>query len=300
LFIPFLLVSVFSFLFFYYNKFHYVQFNKDHWSFVFLSETRPLASWEDWKGIFYAFNKWKYELLSIPQWLLLIGVSVGAGFVSLNKHTFLVFLAKPSPQRLFSLLFTAGLIGLLYLLGKQLLDHDYYFLVLFFPALWLVFMRSFAIVYKHYPLFRSKLSLFFFACFVVFIFHNSVSQQQSRFAPFYQKGEVQIHTPLEWLANGKEVLDSLGVAPNASILVPYAFSMNIHLVHLNRKGLIVTSEEMARDTLFMENWRDRIQADYFVMETHLLDAFYERNPNYVASTSLLYSNEKMSVLALNK
>lgn len=298
--LPYLFTLLFSAFFLYYNKFEYVQYNKDNWSFVFLSETRPLQSLLDWNAIPYAIRKWHNEVYTTIQWFILgilsfVGVILG---FSSNRNRF--FPSIPLGSVLFVSFYSVGLIALLYLLGKQLPDHDYYLIVLFLPLIWLAFLYFVSPLFKNDPILSSPISFVILLAVTAFSFSKSIHQQQARFAPYYQKGEVEIYTPIEWLKGADAVLDSLRVSRNDIVLVPYGFSMNIHLVYLNRTGLIVTTEEMQRDTLFMETWAKRIQADYYVLQKEWLDSFYTRNPRFQYETQCLFTNDKLAVLKVNK
>jgi hypothetical protein len=285
----FLVAFVFLILLSYYTYYYYILFNKENWSFVFLSETRPLQIPEEIGLLGYALKKWFLEYFTWYQWFALLLATV-ALIYSLIKKGFKIL---PTEFWLFISSAFAALLVLLVVLGKQFPDHDYYAIATLFPfifLLWIVYLWI-----ANGQLFSGIISGTALLALVLLNFKVVYSQIQHRSQPTYIKGEIYAYNEPEWLKNGGNIIDSLGIEKKAVFMVPYAYSMNIHLVYINRKGLIVTEEEMNREQDFYEKWINQIQPQYMLLQNKYVDSFFTRRPNFDNYTDLIYSNSDFRI-----
>lgn len=297
--VMFVVCCVFLYFFYYYNHFNYVKFNKDNWSMVFLSESRPLKSFEDIRLIVYGFNKWKLEIFTLPQWLLIIGVFV-LGLYKLLRSRKMPFSTSifKSPKTWFFVFYTPALSVLLVFLGYQYLDHDYYYIVPFFPLLFLFVGKSIPKeigLLKLYP----KISSVAIVLVPILLFLLGLSQTYKRSQTHYAKGNVDITTDITWLNNGNQILSDVGVPKDAKIFVLYEFSMNIHLVYFDRMGLIVTEEEMNRETPFLEEWIEDTKPNYFIFRNQFKENFFARRPEFKDLLTPVFQNQEYTLWKLD-
>jgi len=237
----------------------------------FFLETRPLQIPEEIGLLGYALKKWFLEYFTWYQWFALLLATV-ALIYSLIKKGFKIL---PTEFWLFISSAFAALLVLLVVLGKQFPDHDYYAIATLFPfifLLWIVYLWI-----ANGQLFSGIISGTALLALVLLNFKVVYSQIQHRSQPTYIKGEIYAYNEPEWLKNGGNIIDSLGIEKKAVFMVPYAYSMNIHLVYINRKGLIVTEEEMNREQDFYEKWINQIQPQYMLLQNKYVDSvFYKK------------------------
>lgn len=206
------------------------------------------------------------------------------GFMILLSLLCIVFFNKKKKTIQEMKKYTVGFIGIsiatiLYfiLMQRQYLAHDYYFLDSFFvPVILLcVFLM------RHVPIHSFKQKIYFgilFLAFTFFSFKTNMEIQASR----YETGPWdRVEITHQNFRGTEAYLDSLGISKNAKILVIDAYSTNIPLILMNRKGytVMLTSRDMISTALFFCKW------DYVaIQETYLVSDIIQ---NYPIITSLL-------------
>ena len=160
---------------------------------------------------------------------------------------------------------------------RQYLAHDYYFLDSFFIPI--ILLSVFLI--RNIPLHSFKQKTYFISLFIAFTllaFKTNMSVQASR----YETGSWdRVEITHQNFIGTEAYLDSLGISKNAKILVIDAYSTNIPLILMNRKGytVMLTSKKQIATALFFCKW------DYVaIQETYLVSDVLE---NYPIITSLL-------------
>lgn len=227
---------------------------------MFLDELLPARNMEELKDIIKQIkNIWLFQYQNIAYYLLL---AFGGIFMVIH------FIRKKeidSQQRHFlfhSLILSSG--ALLYFLAmmRQFFDHDYYFLdSLFVPSIFLLIGAS-----SFIPLeaLRSKITWIAIAVIALFFSFkvNQINQQER-----YQTNEWdRVEISRQNFIGSESYLDSLGIDKDAKILVIDAYSTNIPLILMNRKGYTVyqTNRDDAFLPLIKYKW------DYVVIQDQFL------------------------------
>ena len=108
-----------------YAKFLIIARNQALWSTLFLAQTNQISSIGDILDLLKALWRWKYEYLNGLQWSFALLVFL---FVIIKKR-----LNLKGDFKILYLLWFAGILAILWLFGKQFVNHDYYALATFLP-----------------------------------------------------------------------------------------------------------------------------------------------------------------------
>jgi hypothetical protein len=204
---------------------------------MFLARPLPFASMDDAVNITKEVSrKWGLQLLSNSQWLALFSVAILA-LTSQSWHFW-----RRSEWAAHWLLLTAGGLAYYVLMGPQYLDHDYYFIDSLLLPLVLLFAGS--LVVLPWPTgwlgqFSKVISMVVVASLWVW---ESQSIQQQRYTP--QPTDLGYMT-LRNFTGSAQLLDSLGVSRDAHITVLDAYTYNLPLILMKRRGwtVLTTNEE---------------------------------------------------------
>lgn len=255
-----------------YDYFHFYNRNRQLWSVVFMSESQPLDQWVFFhlfrKSILFWFGQW----ISVPQLVALLLVGVYTIFYHENK-----------PFRIYSLVLISSFTGVAafcYLMGRQFINHDYYFVSVFIP---LIFLIAGSILF--FTRFNSEKFIRIPVLTVLFILlilsgafaFNQYSERSSDY--FTWRGRV-ILNELSWLKSAGQKLDSAGISKQSTVFVLYEFSPNTALVYLNRKGKTFNHEEMSRDSSNIFYWDNRIQPDLVILNKRWDKNLAKDQPQY--------------------
>lgn len=161
-------------------------------------------------------------------------------------------------------LFIVACGGILYsvLMACQYFDHDYYFLDSLFIPLVLLFLLCIHSV-KIERESNKLIFLFVFCISIIFMFGDSTKKQQERYTPqLLDRVEITQRN----FEGSEKFLDSIGISKDAKMLVIDAYSTNIPLYMMNRKGYTVyqTNRDNAALALFWAKW------DYVVIQDEFL------------------------------
>ncbi|HLC83961.1 MAG TPA: hypothetical protein VJI69_09025 [Bacteroidia bacterium] len=225
---------------------------------MFLDKFLPAKSFGEFVIIIkYIYQHWLFQYFSFWHYVLLF-ISIVCTIIAYRKSR-----ERKNKVLWFNLLIV-GAGGLLYflLMSSQYVDHDYYFLdSLFIPIvlLFLLSIQNISIDKK-----SSKLVLFFIACICgMFMYGDSRRNQFERYAyNNLDRGEITRSN----FEDAENFLDSNGIPKEAKMLVIDAYSTNIPLYMMNRKGYTVyqTNRDNAAIALFWARW------DYVVIQDQFL------------------------------
>jgi hypothetical protein len=296
--LSFLYASIFMAAWYYYNSELYVNFNKVNYNFVFLTGPQNLERISDVRTLIYAFQKWKFEYFNALQWIF-ISITLIAGFVFAFRFRSIqnLFVKNKLPKLGFTFGFLFCALGFVVLMGKQFSDHDYYIITPFLPAFFLIIVFAFAHLYK--IIFAKsifQILMFVLASNTLFF---SLNQSNARMADEYKFNSHSISNHISWAKSGDKNLANMGIEEDAAILVLYAYSSNIHLVHFNRKGLIITEEELSRSTPFLEKWLHLIRPKYILFENEFEHKFWEQKPYLKPYLLSIPNTESYKVYSVN-
>ncbi|MDY0077089.1 MAG: hypothetical protein RBR87_07400 [Bacteroidales bacterium] len=227
-----------------YNK--YLSF---HYGSLFIGELMPASSLVGARSLIaQAWSNWKLDYFSLPQWIVL-----AAGMLLLPVLFAKVKASWFSQLLLIALLWLLASLAYLLAMAKQFPAHDYYFLDSFFVPLLLLSALGFSKI-KIDKSWRKWSAVLVTNVLVLWMLHSTQQNQQQRYA-FKSWDRTEI-TRLNF-EGGAKLLDAAGVSPNAKILVLDAYTTNVPLILLARKGYTVintNAENLKKAMLFEVDW----------------------------------------------
>lgn len=258
-------LAVFTIVGFYhiYNK--YLSFT---YGSLFISKLMPAKSFEEAiQLIQLTWDNWKFSYFSLPGW-----IGIGLAFL-------MVLLKSPSDKKL-KLLKTFGILclfaALLYLIvmARQFPAHDYYFLDSFFLPL-LIFLTLGLFFLSGIEKTRQWLVILTVIVLNSWMLRQSYAIQRERNT--YKSWDRTEITRRSFEGSAK-LLHEAGVPPEARLLVLDAYTTNIPLLMLDRKGYTVinTSRENLEKAL---HW----DYDFIAIQNRFLASDVLRNYPEIAS-----------------
>ncbi|MCB9262770.1 MAG: glycosyltransferase family 39 protein [Flavobacteriales bacterium] len=246
-----------------YDYFYFHKFNKDNWSIVFMSSSQPVKNKADLIGVWKAIKFWFGQYITWSQ-AAIICITFLFGF-SMKQKKKTAILGK------LLWIFALGLIGFLKMMGKQFIDHDYYYISTFVPlaAILISFViyqtQSFSINKNYVTL---GIWILLISSFVV-----SAQSFKIRMSDTFVWKNKSIDSQTDWMQNGAEILDEIGIDLNKKIFALYASAPNTALVYFDRRGRTFNFEEMTRPPSNMDYWFDRIKPDFIICPRFVADKF---------------------------
>ncbi len=210
---------------------------------MFLDSFLPAKNMQDFKDVLsQIYNVWLFQYFTKAHYPLLL---IGGGFTLCSFFFSKENLKKYRPYWFHLLIVFCGA-GLYFILMlKQFYDHDYYFLDSLFVPVILFFVLS--IVSIKIETNKQKLLWgIFFSATIVWAFINCFNNQTERYTTFLWD---RVETSRQNFIGTDKYLDSIGISKDAKILVIDAYSTNIPLILMNRKGYTVY--QTSRDDAFM-------------------------------------------------
>jgi hypothetical protein len=238
-----------------YYLFHKV--NKMFWSPVFMSSGQPVQSQTDLQAVFKGIGFWHGQFLTYIQTILFIGL----GLPLFIKY----FKGKTSDPIRWTILFAIiGLLAFVLMMGKQFINHDYYFIASFYPLLFLLgyYVNLFVSQQPwktHWAVFIGLLVLVGITC------QHASTQFKHRNGEVFLWKNKGIANDVIWLRGSEKQLNDIGISYDDQVFVGYAAAPNTSLVYLNRNGKVFNHEEMTRDSANLAYWYERIQPDYVII-----------------------------------
>ncbi|MCC6838484.1 MAG: glycosyltransferase family 39 protein [Bacteroidia bacterium] len=227
---------------------------------MFLDELLPARNMEEFNDILKQIkNVLLFQYQNVAFYLLL---SIGFVFTSIQ------FIRKKEITSLHNhflfhcLIVSSGAVLYFLAMMRQFFDHDYYFLdSLFVPSIFLLIGIS-----SFIPLETLRSKIIWSVLSIIALFFSFISNQtnqQERYKT-YEWDRVEISR--QNFIGSESYLDSLGIDKEAKILVIDAYSTNIPLILMNRKGYTVyqTNRDDAFLPLIKYKW------DYVVIQDQFL------------------------------
>lgn len=205
----------------------------------------------------FIYRHWLFQYFSFWHYVLLF-LSVACTIIAYRKHR-----SFENKAMWFNLFIVGGGAVLYFLLmACQYFDHDYYFLDSLFVPIVLLFLLSIKNVAIEKQ--SRNFAFFFVACIcIMFMYGDSRKNQSDRYA-YNNLDRVEITR--RNFEGAESFLDSIGILKDAKMLVIDAYSTNIPLYMMNRKGYTVhqTVRDDAAFSLFWAKW------DYVVIQDQFL------------------------------
>jgi hypothetical protein len=239
-----------------YDYYFFHNVNADFYSRVFMSKQQPITSYEDFRGLLKGFKYWHGQYMTWPQTLLLTSLITS---IFINRKR----LSSNALGNRYLIISLVGLIAFLGLMGKQFINHDYYFITSVLPiysiAIWLLITSQ-----SNVKLVSGKAFKGILLVLMVWSAFLSISDYGERMSSHFIWKNRDIITDIEWMQNGEAIIDELGIKQNETIFIGYDAAPNTSLVYFNRMGKAFNHEEMSRDSDNMMYWSQRIQPSYYI------------------------------------
>ncbi len=237
---------------------------------MFLDRFLPAKSFGELMIIIkYIYSHWLFQYFTVWHYFLLL-LSVIFTMLAYRREK------QIEEKALWFNLFIAGGGAVLYflLMACQYFDHDYYFLdSLFLPVvlLFLLCIRNVSLEGGR------KLFLFFIGVICTFFMFGDSAKNQGERYKF--DGSDRVESSRRNFEGSREFLDSLGISKDVKMLVIDAYSTNIPLYMMDRKGYTVyqTNRDNPLPLLFQTKW------DYVVIQDQFLFSEVLRHYPIVAS-----------------
>ncbi|MBL0327825.1 MAG: glycosyltransferase family 39 protein [Bacteroidetes bacterium] len=225
---------------------------------MFLDKFLPAKSFSEFIVIIqYIYDHWLLQYYTFWHLVLLV-LAVALTFLSFRRTR-----SIENKAMWFNLFFVGGGAVLYFLLmAAQYFDHDYYFLDSLFVPVVLLFLLSI----KNISIETETRKLFFFFFSVIcmmFMFGDSRKNQRERYTA---GNDDRVEITRKNFEGAATFLDQIGIPADSKMLVIDAYSTNIPLYMMNRKGYTVyqTNRDNAAITLFWSKW------DYVVIQDQFL------------------------------
>lgn len=220
-----------------------------HYGSLFIGELMPADSIESVQNLIaQAWSNWKLDYFSLPQWILLaVGLLLLPVFFAKIKASWF------SQLLMIALLWLIASLAYLLAMAQQFPAHDYYFLDSFFIPLLLLSALGFSKIRwsKNWQKWLATLLIIVLGAWMLY---GTFQNQKKRYA--YKSWDRTEITRLNF-EGGEQLLDAAGVLPDAKTLVLDAYTTNVPLILLARKGYTVintTTENLKKAMLLETDW----------------------------------------------
>ncbi len=253
-----------------YDYFLFHKVNKTFWSPVFMSSSQPVRSSKELMDVLNGIGFWHGQYITYIQTILFTGIGAFACIRAFNRKSI-------NPLQWFALFSILGLFSFTLLMGKQYINHDYYFIASFYPLLFVLgyFLHQWLITQKWHHHWGVRAVL---VALVLFSGQHASKQYQHRNGEVFHWKNRSIQNDVIWLRSPAQTLDDIGIPADARVFVGYAAAPNTSLIYMNRAGKVFNHEEMTRDSANMVYWFGRLQPDYFIIPGNKADALEKDQP----------------------
>lgn len=239
------MLSILFFISIFSAYYTYNQYLGKVYGSLFLNQLMPARSLKELSQlILLTLANWKFHYFSVTQHLVIL-----AGIVLLTTT---LIRKKLSDKVLIKLLLVSGIIflaGIAYfvLMAQQFPAHDYYFLDIFYLPVFFIALAGLSSIR-----FRQKKTMIFgnillFLLGITMLF-SSYQTQNERYTT---KGWDRTEITTKNFTGGSDLCSQASISADAKVLVIDAYTYNIPLILLNRKGYAVlnTSESEIEKSL---------------------------------------------------
>ena len=264
------------------NYYFTVRANAVYQSSVFLSMSRHINQWTDFSDIWENVVCWHREYFRETQyWVILV-----AFIVSVNSKF------RQKGVLLFNGILLLGFICFVLLMGKQLINHDYYAICTIIPVIIMLSLDGLMLLSQ--------------GCFggiiLFYIVYNlaplSLNQSYKRQAEVYNLPCREIWDYRGYMVEGANWLENKHIPKTEKIFVLYDYPLNTPLVYLDRKGMVIDHYKM-KDRTLVDRWFNLHQPNYLIIPLPWKPCLYEDQPDMAKRLELLYEGKQVLVYKYN-
>ncbi|MGB3946801.1 MAG: glycosyltransferase family 39 protein [Bacteroidia bacterium] len=228
---------------------------------AFLDTFMPARNWEEIKEIIiHTLHFWLFHYFTKAQYLLFFIAVFFTGYYFIkNKNS--LFVQKQYWMYFFIAFAGSSLYAILMM--RQFYDHDYYFLdSLFTPTILL-----FTLCLSHLPFTTKKHQIVWTVLIVLLSTKGFLSAKHIQTERYTQHEWDRVEISRQNFEGADLFLDSIGVSKEAKLLVIDAYSTNIPLILMKRKGYTVyqTNRDDAMMPLLNYKWDYVVIQDVFLL-----------------------------------
>lgn len=255
---------------------------------VFMAHAKPFADMDKFNYFINHSLKdvWLKEYFVLPEYLFFLALFVPA-FSYLRKDSI-------GKRQLYLLLvFLLGSLGVFYLMGMQLIGHDYYAIVIFFPTIVFALLIAVLMLYRQLKdtvalksVKRGILaSLILMYCFANYQIHQ-------RLYPDYYP-----HNPgVPWAVGGSLILDSLHISKQENITVFDDDPCNLALYYFDRMGHTIRPNDWNNNILYADSVINSTHTHILVLSTSKLNKLQNGyGDHFTTKFKTLYSKDSIAI-----
>ncbi len=255
-----------------------IRANALYQSSVFLSMSRHINDWNNFSEIWESIVCWHREYFRETQyWIILI-----AFFISLNPRF------KNKGVFWFKSTVLMGLFCFIILMGKQLINHDYYAICTLIPAIIIFSLDGLMILSKGC---MGVVLLFYF---VQNIAPKSIKQSINRQNEVYNLPCREIWDYRGYMVEGAKWVDENHVPKSDRIFVLYDYPLNTPLVYLDRKGMVFNHFKM-KDKVLVEHWFKTLKPQYVVIPKQWNACLMEDQKEIAQNLALIFQGNQVCI-----
>ena len=252
---------------------------------MFLDALMPAKSLSEFREIVAEmYHHWLFQYFTLWHYLL-IAIAVAANVIIFIKNRSV----KPENKKYWFHLFIIGSGTFIYflLMTRQYYAHDYYFLDSLFVPVVLFFVFLLKNIRMESLMQKAVWGFGFIAAVILFFISNQSVQTERYTTGPWDRTEIT----RENFIGTDHYLDSIGVPKDAKILVIDAYTTNVPLILMNRKGYTVlgTTAKNISTTLAWAKW------DYVaIQDVYLVSDVISGYPHITAMLERVGGNGKVS------
>jgi len=252
--------------------------NYNYQSTVFLSASRHINKSSDFSDIWDNVVCWHREYFRETQyWVVLLSF-----MVSLNSR----FVQKG--VLIFKGIITLGMITFVILMGKQLMDHDYYAICTIIPFVLILSIDGLML------LTRGCLGILVFIYILQGMAPQSLKQSKLRQSEVYQLPCREIWDYRTYLLEASEWVKQNNVPKNSTIFVLYDYPLNTPLVYLDRKGMVFNHQKM-KDKVLIDKWFKILKPNYTLLPKQWKKDLKNDRPELLLQWKLVYEGKDVLI-----
>jgi len=271
--------------YFKYNNYLNTKYN----SYVFLAEAKPFENMGQLQ--FYLGTQLTSDLgreyFVLPEYILFALIAV-FGFIFIRRY------AAGKKQILLSVIFFNFSIMMGYLMGVQLIGHEYYAIAIFFPSILFLLIISIISVYKYlsiYPRFLKPVQLILVLCMVtmfVYAHKHTYERLKPEYPDFNPIGKL-------WMEKDRNILDSLSIPKNENILVLNEVPTNTALLYFDRMGICMHDTWWNKDINAVVNTMKEKNLGILIVKRPIRDTLQKENPQVFSKFEQLAVTDSTTV-----
>lgn len=260
----------------------------------FLAEAKPFENMGQLK--YYVCTQLISELgreYFVTTEYLLLALFVLSGFMLIRRY------AMGKKQVLLAAMFLNFSIIMGYLMGVQLIGHEYYAIAIFFPSLLFLLVICIISVYKYLSVFPKLLKLtqavLVLSMAAMFVYANKHTYERLKpeYPDFNPVGKL-------WMENDRHLLDKLHIAKDEHILVLNEVPTNTALLYFDRMGICMHDTWWNKDINAVINTMKEKNMGILIVKRSIRDTLQKENPQVFSKFEQLAATDSTTVYRYHK